>query len=149
MAERVPQSQDNSAADNAAEDLNILFPDQSLLIANEQITVTEYPFMTWIELKPLCKPLIEEFTEFMRRGDDVAADELLECFENHFQILQTLLCKSIDKPVEFLEKLSYSDMQILLLTWWSVNKNFFLQSANRLLRAATKTQSDGQTSSSS
>lgn len=150
MAEKVVQptiSQDSSAA-KAAEDLNILMPNKTIPIGGENIEVKEYPFMVWLKLKPRCHGLVEDLAEFLDREDDILTDELLEFFENHFQFMTTLLCESIHQPVEFLEQLSDEEMNLLLMTWWVVNKHFFLKSANRLLRAkALKDQpSDGQTS---
>lgn len=148
MAERVsPTSQDTSAAEQAAEDLTVLFPDQTIKLLGEAISVTEYPFMKWLELKPICIEMNQQFADFISAEKDVDVDEILECFENHFEIMQTLLCESIHKPVEFLKKLPDAEMQLLLLTWWGINKHFFLKSAHRIVRK-TKTQSDGQTSSS-
>lgn len=46
--------------------------------------------MTWLKLKPICGPVIEDFCGFSIRGDDIELDELLESFENHFQIMQKL-----------------------------------------------------------
>lgn len=140
-------NQPNESAAQAAEDLEVLFPDQNITLQGQDITVTEYPFMTWLALKPSCTDIIQQFAEFISAEKDVDLDEILECFENHFEIMRTLLCESIHKPVEFLKRLSDAEMQLLLLTWWGVNKHFFLKSAHRIVRK-TKTQSDGQTSSS-
>ena len=148
MAERVEQSsQDTSAAENAAEDLSVLFSDQSILLGEKTVTVQEYPFMTWIELKPQCSEINSQLAAFMTREADVSIDELLECFEDNFQIMQKLLAVSISESNEYLKTLSDDEMQSLMLTWWGVNKHFFLRSANRILRK-TNQQSDGQTSSS-
>lgn len=148
MAERANStSQDTSAAEQAAEDLTVLFPDQTIQLLGETISVTEYPFMKWLELKPICIEMNQQFADFISAEKDVDVDEILECFENHFEIMQTLLCESIHKPVEFLKRLSDAEIQLLLLTWWGVNKHFFLRSAHRIVRK-NKTQSDGQTSSS-
>jgi len=148
MAERVNStSQDTSAAEQAAEDLTVLFPDQTIQLLGEAISVTEYPFIKWLELKPICIEMNQQFADFISAERDVDVDEILECFENHFEVMQTLLCESIHKPVEFLKRLSDAEMQLLLLTWWGVNKHFLLKSAHRIVRK-NKTQSDGQTSSS-
>lgn len=149
MAERYQGdgSQDTSAAENAAEDLSVLFPDQSILLGEKTVTVQEYPFMTWIELKPQCSEMNSQLAAFMTREAEVSIDELLECFEDNFQIMQKLLAVSISESNEYLKTLSDDEMQSLMLTWWGVNKHFFLRSANRILRK-TNQQSDGQTSSS-
>ncbi|WP_049044396.1 DUF6631 family protein [Acinetobacter bereziniae] len=151
MAERYQQpSQENSAA-QAAEDLAVLFPDQIITLQGQAITVTEYPFMTWLALKPLCTEIIQQFANFMQDDQEVFIDDFLECFENNFDIIQKLLSESIHQPISFLEPLLKDEMDNLLLTWWGVNKHFFLQGANRIVRkikTTTQQQSDGQTSSS-
>lgn len=148
MAERYngDGSQDTSAAENAAEDLSVLFPDHTIIIADQSIRVTEYPFIKWLELKPLCSGLIAELA-MLSGQDQIEVDEIFECFENHFDVMKTLFCESIHKDISFLSKLSDTDIQMLMLTWWGVNKHFFLRSAKRILRK-TNQQSDGQTSSS-
>lgn len=146
MAERVePKSRESSAAEQAAEDLTVMFPSQKMQLLGSEIAVQEYPFMTWVELKPRCLAIIEAFSVFIEQ-DEIQVDELLECFENHFQIVKILISKSIQQDESFLAQLTDAEMQLLMLTWWSVNKHFFLRSASRLLRAKTKQQSDGQTS---
>lgn len=149
MAERYQGdgSQDTSAAENAAEDLSVLFPDQTIPLGGKTVTVQEYPFMTWIELKPQCSEINSQLAAFMTREADVSIDELLECFEDNFQIMQKLLSVSISESIEYLKTLSDDEMQSLMLTWWGVNNHFFLRSANRILRK-TNQQSDGQTLSS-
>ena len=149
MAERVsPTSQDTSADENAAEDLKVLFPEITIPIGGKSITVEEYPFMKWLELKPICEPLIEDFAEFIDRKEDILNDEILECFENNFQIMQQLYCESIHQDVKFLRTLKDAEMEVLMFSWWSVNKHFFIKSAKRRLRTNLKHATDGQTSSS-
>ncbi len=150
MAERVDEqpSQDTSAAEKAAEDLTVLLPDQTIELLGKKIIVTEYTFMQWLELKPLCTEITQQFADFINAEKDVDADDILECFENNFKVMQTLLCVSISASLDFLKRLKDADMQALLLTWWGVNKHFFLRSAHRMVRAQIKQQSDGQTSSS-
>lgn len=149
MAERYQQqtkSQDTSAAEKAAEDLNVLFPHQTIPLGGKDILVQEYPFMTWLTLKPLCTGFIEQLASIMKQ-EDVFFDDLLEFFENNFQMMQKLLCESTEQPLEFLKTLKDEEMDLLLLTWWTVNKHFFLKSVGRLLRKTQEKPSDGQTSS--
>lgn len=148
MAGKYTPQDEPSAAEQAAEDLTVLFPEVTIPIGGKTITVQEYSFMKWLELKPICEPVFEDFAEFIDRKDDILNDEILECFENNFQIMQTLYCESIQQDVEFLSTLKDTEMQILMITWWGVNKHFFIKSAKRLLRTKQKHATDGQTSSS-
>ena len=132
------------SAAQAAEDLNVIFPDLTITINGQPVSVLEYPFMTWLEIKSACGDLIEALAEFLGQQDNINADEILEFFENHFHEIQPLVLKSLNAPIQ-LDQLSDTEIQNLLFAWWQVNKHFFLRSAFRLIR--TKTQSDGQTSS--
>lgn len=134
------------SAAQAAEDLNVIFPDLTITINGQPVSVLEYPFMTWLEIKSACGDLIEALAEFLGQQDNINADEILEFFENHFHEIQPLVLKSLNIPIQ-LDQLSDTEMQNLLFAWWQVNKHFFLRSAFRLLRTMTQTPSDGQTSS--
>ena len=148
MAERVEKpTPDTSAAASAAEDLSVLFPDQTIELMGKNVTVIEYRFIQWLKLKAKCSDLIEIFAEFLK-AKEVDLNDILECFEDHFDLIQDLIVEATSLPQDFLEQLGDEDMQALLLTWWSVNKHFFLRSADRLLRKKQKTQSDIATSSS-
>ena len=149
MAERVkPTATEPSAAEKAAEDLTVMFPDSTVSIAGESITVSEYPFMQWLQLKPAHLPFLEELAELVgHAAEGVVMDDLMEFFENQFQHVQALISASIDRPAEFFSPLKSDDVDTLILTWWSVNKHFFLRSVQRILRKQNKVLPDGQTSS--
>lgn len=149
MAERIkPTSREPSAAEQAAEDLTVMFPDSSITIAGEAIVVTEYPFLQWLELKPLHAEFLDEFAELVGQSDQgIDVDELMEFFEDQFQHVQALIAASIDRPLEFFSSLKSSEVEVLTLTWWNVNKHFFLRSVHRKLRKQNKAQPDGLTSS--
>lgn len=136
----------NSAA-QAAEDLNVLFPDVSITVAGQQVVVREYPFMQWLELRVDCGELIESLAELISQKDEVETDELLEFFENHFQEIKVLILESIAGDAQFLSQLNDVEMQNLIFTWWRVNKHFFLRSAFRLVRTKIQRQSAGLASS--
>lgn len=135
------------SAAQAAEDLKVLFPDTTLVIANEHVVVHEYPFMTWLKLRPRCGDLLESFGELISNQDTLIQDDVLELFENNFHEIEFLILESIQRDQAFLSKLTDAEMQNLIFTWWDVNKHFFLRSAFRLVRTKKQTQSAGQASS--
>lgn len=135
------------SAAKAAEDLNVIFPDSTIMIAGENIVVSEYSFIKWLELKVHCGDVIESLAELLTEHDEIQPDSLLEFFENQFQEIEFLIRQSISREFEFLEKLSDDDMQKLIFTWWRVNQHFFLRSAFRLIRTTIPQQFDGQQSS--
>lgn len=149
MAERVePKSRESSAAEQAAEDLTVMFPDTSIEIAGEAIIVLEYPFMQWLQLKPAHQAFLDELAELVGQSDKgIEIDDLMEFFENQFQHVQALISASINRPIEFFKPLKSDEVDTLTLTWWSVNKHFFLRNVQRILRKQNKALLDGQTSS--
>ena len=73
------------SAAQAAEDLNVIFPDLTITINGQPVSVLEYPFMTWLEIKSGCGDLLEDLSEFLGQQDNINADEILEFFENHYR----------------------------------------------------------------
>ncbi|MFU8924897.1 DUF6631 family protein [Acinetobacter puyangensis] len=146
MAEEVKPPQDPAA--QAAEDLATIFPETTITIAGETITVNEYTFMKWVQLKSLHKDFIQALSELVAQsGEGVLVDDLFEFFEDHSTDLSSFLSDSIGKDWEWLEPLTDADMTVLLMSWWQVNKHFFLRAIHRNMRHQAK-QSAGQTSSS-
>lgn len=147
MAKRVQQQeQPTSSAADAALDLATIFPESTISINGENITVNEYPFVTWVGLKQHHHQFIAQLTQLVADADDhLLVDDLLEFFEDHFTDMCSLISDSIHKPWEWLDTLQDSDMQQLVLTWWQVNKHFFLRAIGRNLRKQNK-PSAGQTS---
>lgn len=137
------KSQKESAA-QAAEDLKVVFPDVTIMVAGESIVVREYPFIKWLELKPNCGDLIESLSELVNQSENISHDQVLEFFETQFHEIEFLIRESINRDFEFLETLNDAEMQNVLFTWWRVNQHFFLRSAFRLVRTKIQTQSDGQ-----
>lgn len=135
----------NDSAAQAAEDLAVVFAENTVSIANRSITVQEYPFLTWLQLKPKHQGFLSALAELIgASAEGVLIDDLMDCFEQHIDDVQALLCASCDLPKDFLETLNSDDFELLLMTWWQVNRHFFLKSVHRQLRKAqTNTPSVG------
>lgn len=142
IAEQEQQdSQDAHATQETMQELTILFPNQSLLIGGKTVKIKEYPFVEWLGLRQTYAPFIAKFTTLMTANDDVLVDDVLEFFENEFADLKGLLLASIDEPAEFLDSLTLTEMESLMLGWWQVNKHFFMKS---VVRAVRKNQTKSQ-----
>lgn len=137
QAQNQPQSQN----DELAQELDILFPNQSLLIGDKTIKIKEYAFVEWLNLRQTYAPFIAKFTTLMTANDDVLVDDVLAFFEDEFADLKGLLLASIDEPAEFLDSLTLTEMESLMLGWWQVNKHFFMKS---VVRAVRKNQTKSQ-----
>lgn len=138
------QAQAQAQTDESAQELSILFPNQSLLIGGKTVKIKEYAFVEWLNLRQTYAPFIAKFTELMIASDDVLVDDVLEFFEDEFAELKGLILASIDESAEFLDGLSLTEMESLMLGWWQVNKHFFMKSVVRAVRKnQTKSQSAG------
>lgn len=133
--------------EQAVHDLSVLFPNQTVFIQGQNITVNEYPFVQWLQLRQQYSSFIEKFTALMSNQDDVLVDDVLMFFEDEFADVQGLILASINQSSDFLSKVSSGEMEALMLTWWQVNKHFFIKSMVRIMRKNAKTetipQSDG------
>lgn len=149
MAERFEKpSQPEDSVAQAAEDLAMIFPESTITIAGETVTIIEYPFISWLQLKAQHKSFLEELAKLVgESAQGLVLDEVLEFFEDHFNEVQYLLAASIEKPVDFFDGLRAAEIDQLMVAWWNVNQHFFLRSIQRTLRKQAK-QSAGQTSSS-
>lgn len=128
------QAQSQAQNDEFAQDLSILFPNQSLLIGSKTVKIKEYAFVEWLNLRQTYAPFIAKFTGLMTANDDVLVDDVLEFFENEFADLKGLILASIDEPADFLDGLTLTEMESLMLGWWQVNKHFFMKSVVRAVR---------------
>lgn len=133
--ERQEQAQtDQSQELDYAQDLSILFPNQSLLLGGKTVKLKEYAFVEWLSLRQTYAPFIAKFTTLMTASDDVLVDDVLEFFENEFDELKGLILASIDETADFLDGLTLTEMESLMLAWWQVNKHFFMKSVVRAVR---------------
>lgn len=148
-AEQIEQleREENSQAETeqAVHDLSVLFPNQTVFIQGQNITVNEYPFIQWLQLRQQYSAFIDKFTALMSNQDDVLVDDVLMFFEDEFADVQGLILASINQSSDFLNKVSAGEMEALMLTWWQVNKHFFIKSMVRIMRKNQNTaKSDGQ-----
>lgn len=132
--------------EQAVHDLSVLFPNQTVFIQGQNITVNEYPFVQWLQLRQQYSAFIDKFTALMSNQDDVLVDDVLMFFEDEFADVEGLILASINQSSDFLSKVSAGEMEALMLTWWQVNKHFFIRSMVRIMRKnQDKMKSDGQT----
>lgn len=140
IAELEQQERKQAEHEQSAQDLNVLFPNHQIFINGKQLSVREYSFVEWLQLRQQYAPFISKFTTLMTDNDDVLVDDVLEFFEDEFDDLQGLMASSIQQPIEFLHTISSSEMESLMFTWWQVNKHFFMKSVVRAMRKNAKTE---------
>lgn len=109
-----------------AKELEILQPDREVDIAGEKIAVREYTWTEAIGLGRIAAPLIEDLNRLFSDAEPTL-DGLMVALEGHKQSLFELISKAIDRPVEWIEKLSDADGLLLLHVFWRVNSGFFVR----------------------
>lgn len=113
--------------DKQAEELDILAGLRTVTIQGEAIEVREFSFTQEMQVLPLSAPIIREMAEVFTQ--EAAPDELAidAVFARHAEALYQLLAVSIDRPVDWIKTLPGQDGSALLMTFWSVNRHFFIR----------------------
>ncbi|WP_031372195.1 DUF6631 family protein [Lysobacter antibioticus] len=121
-----------------ADDLTVLQPNRMLPLGERTVTVRELGFYESLRLHSEIAALVADLVE---QTDDGNID--LGCLHRvcaqHPDATIALLAQISDQPVEFVHSLNAAQGDLLLLTFWAVNADFFLQrviAALELRRAA-------------
>lgn len=109
----------------AEKDPEILFPDETLPIAGERVTVREFRFAEGLRAIALARPILAALRE-IPEGDDnpELVDQVLA---DHLDAWLALIAMSTDKDVEWVKGLPDADGQSLAMAFWRVNGAFFMR----------------------
>lgn len=123
MSNAEQPKQDDKALDD---ELEILMSDRQLTLNGEPVNVKEISFKQGLVLGIKVKPMIVELeTLFEGENADPDMDELGALFAKHNDLFFELISSSIDRPIEWIEALNDTEGQMLTMTFWSVNRDFF------------------------
>jgi hypothetical protein len=112
-------------ADN---DLEILLPDITLQLQGKPVTVREYSFVQGLRVDAMAKPFFDDLSRIFLEGDPLKDSDRAELILDELQALMTqLLALSTGESAEWVEGLGDLDGQTLLMTWWTVNRDFFVR----------------------
>lgn len=119
-----------SKSEKVAE-LATLIPDGVVNLSADRVTVRPYGFMEGMQMDVLCGPLITDLQALFVDRDEDAGDfsmaELSAVLGRHRDMVSEMIAAAVDRPLEWVRSLDDSDGQLLLLTWWAVNKDFFVR----------------------
>lgn len=127
-------------------ELATLIPDGVVQLSMERITVRPYGFMEGMQMDVICGPLITALQAlFVDRDEnsEFSMAELSAVLGRHRDMVSEMIAASVDRPLEWVLSLDDSDGQLLLLTWWAVNKDFFVRRLVQKL-AAQQVRAGGQ-----
>lgn len=144
------------ASKTANNDLEVLHPEQTLMLRGQKVIVREYGFVESLRIRPLMKPFLKDLHELVSAGGDMPLDEVFDLIAKHQDACLELAAIAADVDQAFVESLSSPEGENLLLAWWGANGPFFsrqlqMQLFNRKVRQRTQQSaaSDGQTSTQS
>jgi hypothetical protein len=111
------------------DEIQILHPDQVVLVGGEQVTVREFRFMEGLRVQAQAAPMLEDLAALLVPGasDKLEIEPLLEVFAAHGEIFEQLLAKSTGRSVEWVRGLSDEDGRTLAFAFWSANSGFFVR----------------------
>ncbi len=108
----------------------ILFPDRQININGQIITVSEFTFLQGMQLNHIAQPLIAAIGKALTEDSEPGFSALSEIFATYSDALIELVSVSTGMAADDIASLSDTEGQMLLMTFWSVNKSFFI---NRLM----------------
>ncbi|MEC5319040.1 DUF6631 family protein [Brenneria populi subsp. brevivirga] len=122
--------------ETAAADLAVLFPDSTLKLGGEEITVHEYTLSEQLRYRRQLKPLIAAFGDLLKsapEGVGPAVDDILDVMADHHEAVVQLMAVSCNQTPQWVAALNGDDSENLWLTWWGVNAGFFTRNTLRPL----------------
>lgn len=125
MAEKVTATKEES------NDLATLMPNREIVLAGETITVREYSFKDALTIGNEIDQFVTLIVTEMNGTNKINIEQADSIIMNNLELIYSLISTSIQKPISFIESLSYSDGLQLLDWWWVVNSGFFMNAVTR------------------
>ncbi|SEI99733.1 hypothetical protein SAMN04244572_02386 [Azotobacter beijerinckii] len=111
-----------------SDDLEVLHPERTAVIAGRKITVREYGFVEGLRLQPKAEPIVAALQGFIG-VEGTILDAVLAVAAEHADAVVHLLAVAADVEDEWVESLGQADGHLLLMMWWGANGPFYLRRA--------------------
>jgi hypothetical protein len=119
-------------------DLEILYPDQTVTVGAETVTMREYRYREGLEAAGLARLFLAGLRALMTdTGEEIALEAIDGLIAEHRETWLQLVALSCGREVEWLAQLPNHEAMKLHLAFWGVNGPFFTQ---RLVLAAAFAQ---------
>lgn len=125
MAEKVTATKEES------NDLAVLMPNREITLAGETITVREYSFKDALTIGREIDQFAALIVNEMNGTNKITINQADAIIFNNLELVYSLISTSIQKPISFIETLSYENGLQLLDWWWVVNSGFFMNAVTR------------------
>ncbi|MBT2750008.1 MULTISPECIES: DUF6631 family protein [unclassified Lysobacter] len=109
-----------------ADELAILQPNRTLPLGDRNVTVRELGFFESLRLHESVAALVGGLVSLTEDGN-VDLDRLHRVCALHPDAAVELLAQASDQSVEWVHSLNAAQGDLLLMTFWAVNADFFLQ----------------------
>ena len=125
MAEKATEKKEES------NDLATLMPNREIVLAGETITVREYSFKDALTIGNEIDQFVTLIVTEMNGTNKITIEQADTIIMGNLELVYSLISTSIQKPISFIEALSYEDGLQLLDWWWVVNSRFFMNAVTR------------------
>lgn len=126
MARKIERPKPSAAAASAAEELDILHPERTLVFASGRIVVREYGGVEWLRLQRTADPLIRALAGMLAAGEAPTFDAAAALVADHLDIMLPLIAQAADVDIARIDALAPDEVDLLLMTWWGANGRFFI-----------------------
>lgn len=116
-----------TAEQSAADELNVLFPDQRLEIGGKSIEVREYTLLQQMQYRDKFEPFIQSLRALLSSNEELTFDAVQACIAKHYDDVFTLIGIATGESQSFIQNLKGEDADALLAAWWVVNSDFFVK----------------------
>lgn len=124
-----------------ADDLAVLNPPEiKLTLAGINVVCREYGFVEELELRSISQPFIDDLIVLIGRAEMISVRDTEALVIKHISAVKVMIARSVDQPVEWVNKLNKADGKTLMDGWWSANGPFFMRCATDYARSAVVTQ---------
>ena len=130
MAQTVNKKKAAKAAAKKPSDMEVLHPEQILQLGGARITVREYGNLEWLRALSTAEPLVAAIADMLKGPDEPGYELALFTIAMHIDALIPLIVQTVDRDLEWFERLPSADAELLLMAWWGVNGHFFVQRAS-------------------
>lgn len=113
------------------DDADLLFPDKTVTVAGEQVTVRELTYAQGARLMPLMGRFMADLSALLDAGQDTQDSAVLALLGDHPEAWRALILAATGRDGTWLDSLSDADGMAVQVAAWGANAGFF--SRRRLL----------------
>jgi hypothetical protein len=108
----------------SAREADIIFPDKTLIIGDEEITVHEFKYLEGLKVAAIAQPLLADLLALIQNAEKMGLSELDRVIVSNIDVWTQILAMSVGKGREWIAGLSDADGMLLSMTFWEINGPF-------------------------